>query len=1128
MKLNIKLLVVLIVGFLITVIGTHFLHEYQVSRNAENLLTRYEAAQADGDLTEATRLLQRYMKYRPDDFEHYKILIQVMYDRFMNLERPSAKDYVPLNSAIETAIRKHEDDVDLRRIAADLTLKVGRVPDAKDHLQMIESLGQSTPEDMIMMARVYVTEAKSEKAAGLLNKLIGYDHEKRSFDVEKAMSPKNLRAYTMSAALYREYRTASRDDETAKLILQQMIDANDDNYEAYLNRARFWVGALARTKPEEARALIAPDVAKAMEMAPDDPNVIIFAADNYLQNKEYQAAEQLLLNRGLAPTQKEKRPVMYDSLARVASLMSQPEKAKEYVTQGLAENNDSTLLLYRRTLNELAEPDIEAAEKTIKRLAKANFSIQQIEYLRARVNISKGENRQAAQRLEQLRTRFGMAESSDIRIDQLLMEVYGKLGKLDKRDEVAKRLMLEGSNVKSEDRERMAILATAESHMQQGRDKEAITLLVGVESELRDKIKNAEDGERHQEQHGRIIKALLTLAIREQGRVPESQRTWNTVDRLVDEVFKHPKIHEITKVQLRLNAMVKKGERSEARALVEQLVDKFPQHVHYHLMLIQMTDDDEQALRLIDLAIARTSDDGIEFALARASRLANINTKESLAKLLDIEKKAAQYSDAQKALLFRNLAYFYQRNKDVPNAKRMFESLTELDSNDLSAYQNLLRIAMQGEPSNEATNQEVRSAMAGIERIAGLSSSEMQIASARRQLWLYKNNNDANYLKRARDLIDKTRRDRPDYALAYELRAEVFKLENNIDGAIASLQTAHSLRPNNEQIIRMLAGALVLGGRQNEALAVLSQLGDSSKTREDRIQEARRLSSQDPKAAVKKLVSIVGESPESPQHKLLLAEMHGIAKDYASAETMFRALVQEDSKNQLAWMGLVEVLIRQEKPDDARALFSTITREVEKPDLLMAQCHAMLNDPEAADFYKRAAENADTESTKEARAYASYLVATKRNGEAVLAMRKLADRKITDSQSASNIRWARRTLAFLMSKSSYQDFKEGIAILEKNATESEGLIGEDLFVWLTLLANRPEPVSRNRALSKLKEIEHQRALTDTESMILARLYKGSGNWSEAQRIWVDVLARSKTNPDLVNQYIDWLLERGDM
>ena len=75
-KLNIPLVLFLVIGSLVTVVGVRLLHGYQVSRSAERLLARAEVAATKGDVEEQIRLLRRYLRYRPDDVENLKKLLE--------------------------------------------------------------------------------------------------------------------------------------------------------------------------------------------------------------------------------------------------------------------------------------------------------------------------------------------------------------------------------------------------------------------------------------------------------------------------------------------------------------------------------------------------------------------------------------------------------------------------------------------------------------------------------------------------------------------------------------------------------------------------------------------------------------------------------------------------------------------------------------------------------------------------------------------------------------------------------------------------------------------------------------------------------------------------------------------
>ena len=61
-KLNIPFLLFLVIGFMVLVVGTHFLHGYQLARNAANLRERADRAGEKGDIDEQIRILQRYLR----------------------------------------------------------------------------------------------------------------------------------------------------------------------------------------------------------------------------------------------------------------------------------------------------------------------------------------------------------------------------------------------------------------------------------------------------------------------------------------------------------------------------------------------------------------------------------------------------------------------------------------------------------------------------------------------------------------------------------------------------------------------------------------------------------------------------------------------------------------------------------------------------------------------------------------------------------------------------------------------------------------------------------------------------------------------------------------------------------
>ena len=72
-RVNFRFLGVVAASILCLGVGVHFLHAYQVKRNAEFLKVQAEQAQKDGDIKKAISQYNQFLRYR-DDRDGYKAL----------------------------------------------------------------------------------------------------------------------------------------------------------------------------------------------------------------------------------------------------------------------------------------------------------------------------------------------------------------------------------------------------------------------------------------------------------------------------------------------------------------------------------------------------------------------------------------------------------------------------------------------------------------------------------------------------------------------------------------------------------------------------------------------------------------------------------------------------------------------------------------------------------------------------------------------------------------------------------------------------------------------------------------------------------------------------------------------
>ena len=66
-RLNVKLTLWLVGIALVSVVGVHFLHAYQLERNADFLKVQAEKANNSGQVKEAIKQYNQYLKYRDDE-----------------------------------------------------------------------------------------------------------------------------------------------------------------------------------------------------------------------------------------------------------------------------------------------------------------------------------------------------------------------------------------------------------------------------------------------------------------------------------------------------------------------------------------------------------------------------------------------------------------------------------------------------------------------------------------------------------------------------------------------------------------------------------------------------------------------------------------------------------------------------------------------------------------------------------------------------------------------------------------------------------------------------------------------------------------------------------------------------
>ena len=227
-RLNVKLAVWLVAIGLFSLVGVHFLHAYQVGRNAEYLKVQAEAAHKRGDTKESISLYNQYLKHR-DDPQAYSVLSEMLLEYATAPDATRKTRYLAYTNLSE-AVRRHGELNDVRRRLIDLTMQIGVWAEALEQIKYLNEQGEKGTDLDLKMVRCYIATREEDKALKKLYELVGYDEATATFVPEKATAPHEVEAFEYLQALL----LRKNEPKLASEVLAQAVAMNPDSARAHL------------------------------------------------------------------------------------------------------------------------------------------------------------------------------------------------------------------------------------------------------------------------------------------------------------------------------------------------------------------------------------------------------------------------------------------------------------------------------------------------------------------------------------------------------------------------------------------------------------------------------------------------------------------------------------------------------------------------------------------------------------------------------------------------------------------------------------------------------------------------------------------------------------------------------
>jgi tetratricopeptide (TPR) repeat protein len=755
-SLNVKFLVFLVVGFVLSGTGVHFLHAYQVKRNAKALLelADREAVLADrsaesanwleerSHLLAATNYLSRYLAHKPRDVDAL-----VNYGLF--LERiAKAPGFTPQNEAFGRAFRAFDKilgldpgQFDIRWKLARMTAMVERYSDAEAHLKILykalptDAKPKQKAELQRMLGQCCEASRKFEGSSKDPQGAKEYFEESiqsyRETSIQDA--PDQIQSYVALANLYRQ---RLNNPEEADKKMNELIKKDESSFLVYLARASYWKDNLFPEKSaKEIERAYAEDIEQAYKSAPDyelaldddlppdGARVFLLFAElardrGKLARDAKEAAKAFQVARGALKRGLQffsKSPDLYQLLAEVELADNKSEEAKVWLKRGLKDLPEHPRLLWalaNLALDEGKNDQDQELSNAIARMEKAGVLSGQVAYLKGRIQMNQQHWHQAIQILEQIRP--GLMKIPDVvnmvkQIDLCLGRCYSQLDEPDLAY-VAYRRALEPDPL-----DIPACLGMSSALLAMGRIDEAI------------------------ETYRRIV-AKSPLAKLETARLligknldfAKEQRQGRKIDEYLNDATV-AKAFPVDVILLRADFLAAQGKLDEARDLLSHQEPEVAEIWMALAKLLNGQGKSDAALMILDEAdkqLGHRVADRVALRLARADYWSNQEASVAKPALAKLEKDLQQFSSEDSRQILRGLASSYARVREMGEVKRLWNQLAKEQPDDLNIHLILFDIAL-GSGDRPA----IDDVMEKIENIAGSDGTPTQFCKARYLIW---------------------------------------------------------------------------------------------------------------------------------------------------------------------------------------------------------------------------------------------------------------------------------------------------------------------------------------------------------------------------------------------------------
>ena len=459
----------------------------------------------------------------------------------------------------EEALRHNLGDNKLKRHCADLALELRRYHDAHRHLSDLLESGQSTGTEL----------AELEDLLGQCESgMTRFQEAERWFVRALEHDPARV---ACSDRLARLRRIELRQIEPADKTIEEMVAKNPKAGLAYIKR---WWYFRDFTRSANNR-----DIEKGLELAPDDPEVLL-TAGVASEEKPDAAAARAYFEKGskLDP----KNVALALGLAGLETRERHLDRAEKVLRKAL-EANPSAVLAFVLAETLIREDKIDGkdqAKEFIARLRNVALGDNYVRYLEAEIPFQRRKWAEAIAKIQMALAVLGADRQLATQLNLMLAECYGRLGDEEQRLDALRQVAEGDGGVESARIELFQALARSGKL-----DQAVVTLLPLAVSKPEWRLD--------------LVRLLLQKAIRQ----PRNQRNWQLVERHLREAEQALPQAVESLALLRLDVLAAQGRLDDARSFLSSIQAKDPRNLSYRLTLARLSQRQGQsaaALQILD------------------------------------------------------------------------------------------------------------------------------------------------------------------------------------------------------------------------------------------------------------------------------------------------------------------------------------------------------------------------------------------------------------------------------------------------------------------------------------------------------------------------------------------------